>query len=75
MLFLLLFNVKARLAILKICTKSMPVDSDVCLEELAVKTELYSGADLENLCKEVGVSNGVVCLRGAFVVEAEKTHL
>lgn len=34
----------------------MPVDSDVRLEELAASTELYSGADLENLCKEVRVS-------------------
>lgn len=31
------------------CTESMPVGADVCLEELAAKTELYSGADLENL--------------------------
>lgn len=38
----------------------MPVDSHVCLEELAAKTKLYSGADLENLCKEVSVSK-VVC--------------
>lgn len=48
-------DLQARLAILKICTKSMPVDSDVCLEELAAKTELYSGADLENLCKEAAL--------------------
>lgn len=27
--------------------------ADVCLEELAHKTELYSGADIQNLCKEV----------------------
>uniref|UniRef100_A0A3Q1F7L7 AFG2 AAA ATPase homolog B n=1 Tax=Acanthochromis polyacanthus TaxID=80966 RepID=A0A3Q1F7L7_9TELE len=45
----------ARLAILKVCTKSMPVSSDVCVEELAAKTELYSGADLENLCKEAAL--------------------
>lgn len=31
----------------------MPVGDDVCLEELAQETELYSGADLQNLCKEV----------------------
>ncbi|XP_061739613.1 spermatogenesis-associated protein 5-like protein 1 isoform X2 [Nerophis ophidion] len=43
---------QARLAILKVCTKSMPVGPDVCLEELAAKTDLYSGADLESLCKE-----------------------
>ncbi|XP_068596053.1 ATPase family gene 2 protein homolog B [Brachionichthys hirsutus] len=46
---------QARLCILKACTESMPVDADVCLEELAAKTELYSGADLENLCKEAAL--------------------
>ncbi|XP_045887807.1 spermatogenesis-associated protein 5-like protein 1 [Micropterus dolomieu] len=45
----------ARLRILKMCTESMPVGADVCLEELAAKTELYSGADLENLCKEAAL--------------------
>ncbi|XP_021179544.2 spermatogenesis-associated protein 5-like protein 1 [Fundulus heteroclitus] len=48
-------DLQARLAILKVCTKSMPVDSHVCLEELAAKTELYSGADLANLCKEAAL--------------------
>uniref|UniRef100_A0A3P9NSL0 AFG2 AAA ATPase homolog B n=1 Tax=Poecilia reticulata TaxID=8081 RepID=A0A3P9NSL0_POERE len=48
-------DLQARLAILKVCTKSMPVDSHVCLEELATKTKLYSGADLENLCKEAAL--------------------
>lgn len=33
----------------------MPIDADVCLEEIAAKTERYSGADLDNLCKEVTV--------------------
>ncbi|KAM9366221.1 ATPase family gene 2 protein homolog B [Symphorus nematophorus] len=46
---------QARLCILKVCTQSMPVGADVCLEELAAKTERYSGADLENLCKEAAL--------------------
>ncbi|XP_077569468.1 ATPase family gene 2 protein homolog B [Stigmatopora nigra] len=46
---------QARLAILKVCTKSMPVDPNVCLEELAARSELYTGADLENLCKEAAL--------------------
>ncbi|XP_073320040.1 ATPase family gene 2 protein homolog B [Pagrus major] len=46
---------QARLCILKLCTESMPVGADVCLEELATKTELYTGADLENLCKEAAL--------------------
>lgn len=44
---------QARLCILKVCTGSMPLGADVCLEELAQKTDFYSGADLQNLCKEV----------------------
>ncbi|RXM91128.1 Spermatogenesis-associated protein 5-like protein 1 [Acipenser ruthenus] len=43
---------EARLAILKICTEKMPLDSDVSLEDVAEKTSFFSGADLENLCKE-----------------------
>nr|XP_033473439.1 spermatogenesis-associated protein 5-like protein 1 [Epinephelus lanceolatus]XP_033473448.1 spermatogenesis-associated protein 5-like protein 1 [Epinephelus lanceolatus] len=46
---------QARLCILKVSTQSMPVGADVCLEDLAAKTELYSGADLENLCKEAAL--------------------
>lgn len=44
---------QTRLCILKVCTESMPLAADVCLEELAQKTEFFSGADLQNLCKEV----------------------
>ncbi|XP_067105017.1 spermatogenesis-associated protein 5-like protein 1 [Osmerus mordax] len=45
----------ARLAILKVCSERMPLDPDVCLEELASQTELFSGADLEMLCKEAAL--------------------
>ncbi|KAG7468076.1 hypothetical protein MATL_G00139030 [Megalops atlanticus] len=48
-------DTEARLAILKICTKRMPLESDVSLEELAQQTHLFSGADLENLCKEAAL--------------------
>ncbi|XP_036400046.1 spermatogenesis-associated protein 5-like protein 1 [Megalops cyprinoides] len=48
-------DTEARLAILKICTKQMPLESDVSLEELAQQTHLFSGADLENLCKEAAL--------------------
>ncbi|XP_074862617.1 ATPase family gene 2 protein homolog B isoform X2 [Carettochelys insculpta] len=44
---------KERLSILKICTQKVPIDSSVSLEYLAVQTKLFSGADIENLCKEV----------------------
>ncbi len=46
---------KARLAILKIHTKRMPLAKDVKLEELAKKTEGFVGADLAALCKEAAL--------------------
>ncbi|KAJ7311031.1 hypothetical protein JRQ81_006628 [Phrynocephalus forsythii] len=46
---------KGRLSILKICTEKMPLDPDVSLEDVAVQTHLFSGADLENLCKEAAL--------------------
>ncbi len=44
-----------RLQILKVHTRRMPLASDVDLEELASKTDFFSGADLENLCREAGM--------------------
>ncbi|MEF8878808.1 MAG: CDC48 family AAA ATPase [Candidatus Thermoplasmatota archaeon] len=46
---------KARLEILKIHTRRMPIADDVDLEELADKTENYSGADIEALCREAAM--------------------
>lgn len=46
-------NLQGRLSILKICTEKIPLDSDVALQDLGVLTDLFSGADIENLCKEV----------------------
>jgi len=45
---------KGRLEILKIHTRNMPL-KDVDLEEIARKTEGYSGADLEALCREAAM--------------------
>ncbi|MHA1821465.1 MAG: CDC48 family AAA ATPase [Promethearchaeota archaeon] len=49
----------ARYEILKVHTRKMnvekPEDFDNFLKELAEKTEYYSGADLENLCREAGM--------------------
>ncbi|MEM2940736.1 MAG: CDC48 family AAA ATPase [Thermoproteota archaeon] len=45
----------SRLQILKIHTGKMPL-KDVSLEEVAKKTEGYSGADLEALCREAGLN-------------------
>jgi transitional endoplasmic reticulum ATPase len=43
---------KTRYEILKIHTKNMPVDKTINLAELAKKTEGYSGADIEAVCRE-----------------------
>ena len=46
---------KARLEILKIHTKKMPITKDINLKKLAKETEGYSGADLEALVREAGL--------------------
>jgi len=45
-----------RLEILKIHTKKMPIAKDVNLSDLSKVTEGYTGADLENLCREAGMA-------------------
>jgi len=47
---------KGRRTIMSIITKKMPLDSDVCLDEIAVATQGYTGADLTALCREAAVS-------------------
>ena len=47
---------KGRLEIIKILTKKMPLANDVKLEEIAVATQNYSGADLAALCREAAVN-------------------
>ncbi|XP_072550987.1 ATPase family gene 2 protein homolog B [Salminus brasiliensis] len=46
---------QARLAILQLHTEKIPLNSDVNLMDLAIQTNLFSGADLENLCKEAAL--------------------
>jgi transitional endoplasmic reticulum ATPase len=46
---------KGRLEIIKILTKKMPLTSDVKLQEIAVATQNYTGADLAALCREAAV--------------------
>ncbi|WP_316504598.1 CDC48 family AAA ATPase [Nitrosopumilus sp.] len=46
---------KGRLEIIKILTKKMPLANDVKLQEIAVATQNYTGADLAALCREAGV--------------------
>ena len=48
-------NTQARLQILKIHTRAMPLAPDVNLEEIAEHSHGFVGADLEALCQEVGM--------------------
>lgn len=52
-------DIEARLQILRVYTRAIPLAEDVDLEELGLSTELFSGADLENLCREVREVNYV----------------
>lgn len=46
---------KARYEILKIHTKNMPLAKDVNLKAIAKETEGFTGADIENMCREAGM--------------------
>jgi len=46
---------QARLEILKIHTKDMPLSKDVDIDKIAEKTKGYVGADLESICREAGL--------------------
>jgi len=45
-----------RKAILRIHTRKMPLADDVDLDLLALRTEGFVGADVENLCREAGLN-------------------
>ena len=62
---------KARLEILKVHTRKMPLAEDVNLEEIAELTEGYTGADLAALCREAAM----IALREAGKpTKVRKTH-
>ena len=46
---------ESRLAIVKLHTAKMPLDKSVNFKEMVSRTEGYSGADLEALCREAGM--------------------
>jgi transitional endoplasmic reticulum ATPase len=46
---------KGRLQIFKIYTKGMPISKDVDINQLALITKYYSGADIESLCREAAM--------------------
>ncbi len=47
---------EARLKIFGIHTRRMPLDKDVSREQLAEMTDNYTGAEIENLCREAGMN-------------------
>ena len=55
LLYVVAPDYQGRLKILEVHTKRMPLSEDVSLKNVALMTEGYSGADLENLCREAGM--------------------
>jgi transitional endoplasmic reticulum ATPase len=47
---------ETRLEIFKIHTKKMPLESEIDIADLAKRTDGYTGADIENTCREAGMS-------------------
>lgn len=47
-------DVEARLEILQVHTRSMRLGDDVDLRKIAEETDLFTGAELEGLCRESG---------------------
>uniref|UniRef100_A0A0D9UWV3 AAA+ ATPase domain-containing protein n=1 Tax=Leersia perrieri TaxID=77586 RepID=A0A0D9UWV3_9ORYZ len=56
-------DVEGRHEILRIHTRKMPLGEDVDLWKIAERTELFTGADLEGLCREAGMAALRECLR------------
>ena len=47
---------KSRLQVLKIHTKNMPVEKGVDVSKMAKEMDGYTGADIENVCREAGLN-------------------
>jgi len=54
-LYVLAPDYDGRIKILEVHSKKMPLEKSVSLKNIALMTEGYSGADLENLCREAGL--------------------
>ncbi|CAO3609344.1 unnamed protein product [Cunninghamella echinulata] len=46
---------EARLEILQIHTRKMPLENDVNLKAISLMTDMYTGADLQNVCREAAM--------------------
>src|SRR3989344_2977788 len=60
---------KTRLEIFKIHTKAMPIAKGIDMAEFAKKTDGYTGADIENVCREAGMA---AIRRGVNVEKVEE---
>ena len=56
LLFITAPEYEARSKILEVHTKKMPLADNVSLDKIAQFTEGYSGADIENLCRDAGMN-------------------
>ncbi|MGA1822193.1 MAG: CDC48 family AAA ATPase [Thermoplasmatota archaeon] len=62
---------EARLRILTIHTKDMPLAKSIDLSDIAERTEGYTGADLEGICREAGL----IALRSSLTAKnVEQSH-
>ncbi|CAH9119776.1 unnamed protein product, partial [Cuscuta europaea] len=48
-------DLEARYEILRVHTRNMKLDADVDIRQVAENTDLYTGAELEGLCREAGI--------------------
>jgi len=55
LLYVIAPDLESRIKILEVHTREMPLANDVSLKHVAQITEGYSGADLENVCREAGM--------------------
>ena len=55
LLYVIAPDLESRIKILEVHTRDMPLAKDVSLKHVAQITEGYSGADLENVCREAGM--------------------
>ena len=55
LLYVIAPDLESRMKILEVHTREMPLAEDVSLKHVAQITEGYSGADLENVCREAGM--------------------
>jgi transitional endoplasmic reticulum ATPase len=63
---------KARLEILKVHTREMPLDKSVDFNKLVKQTNGYAGADIEGLCREAAMMALREALRNHVALEKKK---